>query len=74
MEDYLFESNRCLLCKNPTCLKGCPVQTPIPHILRLTREGKEEAAARLLFENNPLSSVCSIVCPEDYNCQAHSFP
>lgn len=71
MEDYLLESNRCLLCKNPTCLKGCPVQTPIPHILRLTREGKEDEAARLLFENNPLSSVCSIVCPEDYNCQAN---
>lgn len=71
MEPYLFEAERCLLCKNPQCLKGCPVQTPIPHILRLTREGHQEEAARLLFENNPLTSVCSVVCPEDYNCQAN---
>lgn len=71
MEEILFEAERCLLCKNPMCLKGCPVQTPIPHILRLTKEGHHEEAARLLFENNPLTSVCSIVCPEDYNCQAN---
>lgn len=65
------EASRCLLCKNPLCLKGCPVQTPIPHVLKLYREGQKDEAARLLFENNPLSSICSVVCPEDYNCQAN---
>lgn len=64
------EANRCLTCKSPLCLKGCPVLTPIPDIIKLYRQGKISEAGRILFENNPLSSICSVVCPSDADCKA----
>ena len=57
------EANRCLNCKNPGCQKACPVHTPIPQIIRLFKEDRLMEAGEMLFENNPMSLVCSIVCP-----------
>ena len=67
-EALLKEANRCLKCKVPRCKKGCPISTDIPTIMNLFLEGNEQEAGRLLFENNPLSAICSIVCPHENNC------
>ena len=64
----LEEANRCLKCKVPKCKKACPIATDIPTIMNLFLEGKEQEAGALLFGNNPLSAICSIVCPHENNC------
>ena len=64
----LEEANRCLKCKVPRCKKACPISTDIPVIMNLFLEGKEQEAGETLFDNNPLSAVCSIVCPHENNC------
>ena len=59
----ITEANRCLQCKNPRCrMLGCPIQTNIPEVIRLFKENRMMEAAEILFENNPLSVVCSLVC------------
>ena len=65
------EAKRCLQCKFPQCVKGCPVSTPIPEMIRLFLEGKSDEAGDILFENNPLSSVCALVCDHDAQCEGH---
>ena len=66
------EALRCLLCKKPKCaLQGCPVQTPIPECMLLYREGKMEEAGELLFRNNPLTAVTSLVCDWKQFCYGH---
>ena len=66
------EALRCLLCKKPKCsLLGCPVQTPIPEAMLLYRQGKLEEAGELLFRNNPLSAVTSLVCDWKQFCYGH---
>lgn len=62
------EAGRCLKCKKPMCREGCPVGTPIPEAMQLFLEGKTREAGRILFENNPLSAITSIVCPHENNC------
>ena len=62
------EASRCLGCKNPQCQKGCPINTPIPEIIKLLKEHKLDEAGWMLFENNPLSAICSVVCPHENNC------
>ena len=64
----LEEANRCLKCKVPRCKKACPIATDIPLIMGLFLDGKEQEAGEVLFENNPLSAICSIVCPHENNC------
>ena len=66
------EASRCLLCKKPFCsLKGCPVHTPVPECMALYREGKLEEAGAILFRNNPLSAVTSLVCDWKQFCYGH---
>lgn len=67
----LDEANRCLQCKNPQCVKGCPISTPIPEIIRLLKESKLDEAGRMLFENNPLTTVCSLICNHEKQCEGH---
>jgi glutamate synthase (NADPH/NADH) small chain len=62
---------RCLQCKTPSCSKGCPIHTPIKDVIALLRESKLAEAGKLLFENNPLSLVCSYVCPQENQCEGH---
>ena len=66
------EANRCLQCKNPRCrMLGCPIQTNIPEVVRLFKENRMIEAAEILFENNPLSVVCSLVCNHENQCEGH---
>jgi glutamate synthase (NADPH/NADH) small chain len=65
------EANRCLQCKNPQCVKGCPINTPIPEVIRLLKESKLDEAGWLLFENNPLTTVCSLICNHEKQCEGH---
>ena len=65
----LGEANRCLMCKKPRCKEHCPIGTPIPEVINLYKEGKLNEAGEILFNNNPLSVVCSIVCPHEDQCR-----
>lgn len=65
------EANRCLGCKVPQCQKGCPINTPIPEVIRLLKSNHLDEAGRILFENNPLTTVCSLVCNHENQCEGH---
>ena len=66
------EANRCLQCKNPKCrMEGCPIHTNIPEVIRLFKERDMMTAAQILFDNNPLSMVCSLVCDHEKQCEGH---
>ena len=65
------EANRCLGCKVPQCQKGCPINTPIPEVIKLLKAGELNQAGRMLFENNPLTTVCSLICNHEKQCEGH---
>lgn len=65
------EANKCLQCKVPQCRKGCPIDTNIPEAIRLLRENKLNEAGKMLFFNNPLTTVCSLVCNHENQCEGH---
>ena len=65
------EANRCLQCKRPMCREGCPAHTPIPQAIALFKENRLMEAGQLLFENNPMSLVCSMVCDHMAQCAGH---
>ncbi len=65
------EALRCLQCKNPQCMKGCPIETPIPKVIGLLKENKLDEAGKLLFENNPLTTVCSLICNHEKQCEGN---
>ena len=65
------EANRCLQCKVPQCQKGCPINTNIPEAIRLLKENRLNDAGKMLFENNPLTTVCSLVCNHEKQCEGH---
>ena len=65
------EAARCLGCKKPRCQEGCPIGTNIPEVIRLLKEGKLDEAGWMLFENNPLTTVCSLVCNHESQCEGH---
>ena len=67
----LDEAKRCLGCKNPLCQQGCPIHTNIPEVIRLLKDSKLDEAGWMLFENNPLTTVCSIVCNHEKQCEGH---
>ena len=64
----ISEANRCLNCKKPMCQQGCPVHTPIPQVIQLFKENRLMEAGEILFSNNPMSAVCSIVCNHEKQC------
>ena len=65
------EANLCLGCKKPRCQEGCPIHTNIPEVIRLLKANKLNEAGRMLFENNPLTTVCSLVCNHENQCEGH---
>lgn len=65
------EARRCLNCKNPFCRQGCPINTPIPQMIQAFLDNDITSAGAMLFENNPLSLVCSLVCDHDKQCEGH---
>lgn len=69
--NIMDEANRCLGCKNPQCQKGCPINTPIPEVIKLLKDNKLDEAGRILFENNPLTTVCSLICNHEKQCEGH---
>lgn len=67
----LDEANRCLMCKKPKCKENCPINTSIPEIIDLYKEGKIMEAGEVLFNNNPLSAVCALVCIHEDQCKGN---
>ena len=65
------EANHCLGCKNPRCQQGCPIHTNIPEVIRLLKANRLNDAGRMLFENNPLTTVCSLICNHENQCEGH---
>lgn len=65
------EAERCLNCKKPLCQQHCPVQTPIPQVIQMFKNGQIMEAGELLFQNNPLSAICSVVCNHEKQCAGH---
>ena len=65
------EANRCLNCKKPMCMQGCPIHTPIPMMIKAFKEGNLNEAGEMLFENNPMSMICSLVCNHENQCEGH---
>lgn len=63
------EAERCIQCKKPLCIDGCPVAVKIPDFIRMITEGKYEEAARILKGDNALPAVCGRVCPQEEQCE-----
>lgn len=71
MQHIINSAQTCLDCKKPKCQKGCPVNTPIAEMIRLFLTGDIKIAGEKVFENNPLSIICSLVCPHEKHCEGH---
>lgn len=65
------EAKRCLQCKNPKCKEGCPIASDIPEMIKMLLDSQISEAGEMLFYNNPLSVVCSLVCPHEKQCEGH---
>lgn len=63
------EAKRCLNCKKPRCQEGCPIHTPIPVMIQMLLQGEMPEAAEMVFANNPLSVICSLVCDHEKQCE-----
>ncbi|MGD9153489.1 MAG: NADPH-dependent glutamate synthase [Gammaproteobacteria bacterium] len=68
-EEAVKEAKRCLQCKKPFCVDGCPVHVKIPEFIKLIADGDFAAAARKLKETNALPAVCGRVCPQETQCE-----
>lgn len=69
-QEALKEAKRCLECKNPACVKSCPVEVDIPAFIKLIKEGKTKEALEKIKEKNNLPAVCGRVCPQESQCEA----
>ena len=65
----LAEAERCLNCKDPLCMKGCPVGVHIPRFITAVREGRMDDAAKTVLSDNNLPAVCGRVCPQENQCE-----
>ena len=63
------EAERCMLCKKPRCVAGCPVEIDIPAFIEKMREGDFIGAARKIKEKNSLPAICGRVCPQEEQCE-----
>jgi glutamate synthase (NADPH/NADH) small chain len=65
-----LEAERCLQCKKPSCVLGCPVEVDIPGFIRLVKEGDFGGAAKKIKEKNALPAICGRVCPQEVQCES----
>ncbi|MBN1314315.1 MAG: NADPH-dependent glutamate synthase [Anaerolineales bacterium] len=70
-EDAIEEANRCLNCKKPTCVIGCPVGVDIPDFIVALRQGDIESSLRILKSKNSLPAICGRVCPQETQCETN---
>jgi len=68
-EEAAAEAKRCLVCKNPSCVKGCPVEIDIPSFIKLISDKKFKEAILKVKEKNNLPAVCGRVCPQEDQCE-----
>ncbi len=69
-ENALAEADRCLFCKKPLCVPGCPVSIDIPGFIKALKENRLAEAYQVLRNSNPLPAVCGRVCPQETQCEA----
>ena len=69
MEQAMTEASRCLQCKKPGCVEGCPVGVDIPGFINLITKGDMTGAIRNLWAKNSLPAVCGRVCPQEIQCE-----
>ena len=68
-EQAIEEAGRCIQCKKPGCMKGCPVEVNIPEFIGAVREGDMPEAARIIKSTNSLPAICGRVCPQETQCE-----
>jgi glutamate synthase (NADPH/NADH) small chain len=69
VEQAMEEARRCLVCKNPKCVAGCPVEVNIPAFLDFVAKGDFESAVKKIKETNSLPAICGRVCPQEEQCE-----
>ncbi|MCE5347603.1 MAG: bifunctional dihydroorotate dehydrogenase B NAD binding subunit/NADPH-dependent glutamate synthase [Bacteroidales bacterium] len=68
-EEALLEASRCLNCKKPQCVTGCPVNIDIPGFINSLKKNDKKGSAKVLFHSTMLPSVCGRVCPQETQCE-----
>ncbi len=68
-EIAMAEAKRCLGCKNPQCVTGCPVQINIPAFIKEVANGNFEAAYQIITQSSSLPAICGRVCPQENQCE-----
>lgn len=69
-EEAIKEAERCLQCKNPLCVSGCPVNVNIPYFIKKIKDNKFENALNVIHETNNLPAICGRVCPQEKQCES----
>ena len=69
-EQALTEANRCMQCKNPRCVTGCPVNIRIPEFIKCIREEDFEGAYKVISDSSSLPAICGRVCPQERQCES----
>ncbi len=69
MEQAMAEASRCIQCKKPGCIEGCPVSVDIPGFIDLIAKGDLTGAIRNLWSKNSLPAICGRVCPQEIQCE-----
>ena len=72
-EEARAEASRCLKCKNPKCVGGCPVSIDIPGFIKEVQEGNYEEAAKVIAKSSALPAVCGRVCPQESQCEGQGI-